>query len=135
MSQNVEDLVELLRAYAGNERLEQIQDYVRRGRPLSGSDGPTLKQEWVTLQTAWLRDRQNPTTQQQVDIEAELKLRGDAPPFDEVQADWQTFLDDLRADYAALRQNPERWKQLNQDVSMKLARFVAEAKAAKSTAN
>jgi hypothetical protein len=68
-----------------NKRLEQLQDYLVRGRPLSKAPTDDLFARWIAWLNAWA-DGHRPQFRDYEDIEAELKLRSIKPPRERMPA-------------------------------------------------
>ena len=72
-----------------NQNFEHAQDYIRRGRNLVGVPTPELKARWVAAFKVWATNwRQELTRKLRADLEAELSIRNDRPPYKSYRTKW-----------------------------------------------
>jgi hypothetical protein len=85
MSKN-DDHDALMRGWIDNRLLDQIQDYIARGRRLTGIDYATLRRQWIAAMKLWSTKSANAEDHKlREDIQAELQLRGYQLPYDSVK--------------------------------------------------
>jgi hypothetical protein len=97
-------------AFLENQQFLRLEDYVKRGRELARVDTGDLKNRWITEFKKWVAFRPRYMDQRaREDIEGELALRGEQPPFDLVKdevealrAASRTAMDQLKRDPLAL---------------------------------
>ena len=83
-----DDNDELMRGWIDNRLLDQIQDYVGRGRRLAGIDYARLRRQWIASMNLWSTKSANAEDHKlREDIQAELQLRGHPLPYDCVKDD------------------------------------------------
>jgi hypothetical protein len=99
-----------------NKRLEQLQDYVARGRALSKASTEDLFARWIAWLNAWA-DGHRPQFRDYEDIEAELKLRNVKPPRERMPAAAaEKFKETARRAEQFFRDNPEEMRDFGQDL-------------------
>jgi hypothetical protein len=98
-----DDHDELMRAWIDNRLLEQIEDYLSRGRRLAASEHMALRRQWVAAMKLWSSKAANAEDHKlREDIQAEIQLRGHRLPYDLVKEELaqltkmsSTFMDGL----------------------------------------
>ena len=77
-------------AYLENEQLLEMEAYAKRGRHLAAVDSNELRQRWITEFKNWANNSEKQIDNRaREDIQAELALRGEQPPLDQVKDDWE----------------------------------------------
>ena len=72
-----------------NQSFEDAQDYIRRGRNLAGVPTPEIKARWIAAFKAWATNwRREQNRELRADLEAELSMRKDRPPYKSVRTRW-----------------------------------------------
>ena len=95
-------------AYIANKNLEQIEDYVRRGRQLASMTIEDLNARWVLSFNRWAADRKSTPAREWEDIAAEFTIRGLKTPFDLVKDAFDSLMAQSKAYTEQLFQNPEQ---------------------------
>jgi hypothetical protein len=73
----------LMRGWIDTRLLDQIEDYIGRGRRLTGVDYGTLRRQWIAAMRLWSTKSANAEDHKlREDIQAELQLRGYQLPYD-----------------------------------------------------
>lgn len=79
---------QLIRSWIERQVLEQIADYLARGRALAGRDYALLRRHWVTQMSLWSTKAASAEDHKlREDIQAEMRVRGFQPPYDAVKDD------------------------------------------------
>jgi hypothetical protein len=66
----------------------EIADYVRRGRPLAATEFVVLRRHWIAQMELWSNKTAGAEDHKlREDIQAEMRIRGYAPPFEVVRDD------------------------------------------------
>lgn len=78
-------------SYLAEGRMQNLRDYVSRGRNLEKAPIEQLHGEWVASMRAWATDPQKNHNPRRDDIEAELALRGLEPPYEMVTDEIDTI--------------------------------------------
>lgn len=82
------DQCSLIRNWIEREVLEQIADYVDRGRGVAGRDYAELRRHWIRQMTRWSNKSADAEDHKlREDIQAEMRIRGFQPPFEAVKDD------------------------------------------------
>jgi hypothetical protein len=81
---------------ADQQRL-QTESYIKRGRTLAAISTHELKWKWIKEFRVWAQSAGRPHLPMN-DIQAELTIRGEASPFDKVEAEWQAQRERSRAE-------------------------------------
>ena len=117
-------------AFLHNDALEKAQAYARRGRRHAQVQTEELRDVWVAAFKVWATDFRDALLRGMVDdLESELMLRGEAPPYDRVKA----AADKLRAYARQLLDTlpPDEYRRISADLKRDLAAFIAAVPAAK----
>jgi hypothetical protein len=89
-------------AFRENRQRLQLEDYVRRGRELASIDSGDLRDRRVVEFRKWVASRPRSMDHRaREDIEGELALRGEQPPFDLVKEELEVL---RAASWAAMDQ-------------------------------
>lgn len=119
-----DDINKLTRAWIENKPLEQAQAYVRRGRFYAGLPTDEVKERWVAAFRRMVGDVRDTSLQREPnDLEAELTLRQEQPPFERVRKEMDEFTAAAVAALELLKRNPERFAKADQDVMNEIAAF------------
>jgi hypothetical protein len=90
------------------QRVDNMANYVRRGRIHAAIDDDTLRTEWVrTLKVRMANPDDEDLQRQHHDYEMELRVRGLDPPTEAVQEEIQIVANMLRAQQDEIRRDPE----------------------------
>ena len=99
-----------------NKRLEQIQDYLARGRALSKASTEELFARWIAWLDAWA-DGQRLRFRDHEDIEAEMKLRNVKLPRERMPAAAaEKFKGTAQRAEQFFRNNPEEMREFGHDL-------------------
>lgn len=114
-------------AFLENEKLEQTQDYLRRGRPYAGLAPADLPACWIAAFRNFAADvGDDDDLVRMFDLEAEYRLRGLRLPEEFVAAE-QEALDRGMADWLA--EDPDSWDDMADQVIGEIAAFTVETAA------
>lgn len=106
------DPTDVILSWIGDKRLQDVEDYVRRGRLLSGVPTEELMSRWVSLFKYWaFQPALVEPSHEYTDTESELQIRKIEPPFEQVEAEFKMIQDKTRIAYEAARKDPDRMKQ------------------------
>ena len=96
-------------AWLENQSFEHAQDYIRRGRNLVGVPTPEIKARWVAAFKVWATNwRQELTRKLRADLEAELSIRKDSPPYKSVQDEMDSLKKAAQEAILHLETDPKR---------------------------
>jgi hypothetical protein len=116
-------------AWLRNQGLDQVEDYVRRGRQFGGVDADEVRRGWVAAYKAWARDLQNADARKLTDdLEAELSLRGEEPPYALVKAERDALTSVVAAAAEDLMRNPERMREVGSGIVRDVVAFLDSGK-------
>ena len=106
------DPTDVVLAWIQDKRLQDVEDYVRRGRQLSDVPTEELMSRWVALfkHQAYQPNLVEPSLES-TDIDAELQIRKIELPFELVEAEFKMIEDKTRIAYEAASKDPNRMKQ------------------------
>ena len=88
--------------------LEDVADYVRRGRALKAQSPDQLEQTWVAAFTLWATHQTGKNRQAVNDIRAEMSLRGGTPPYQRVRTSLERLGDE---EAESIREKIKAWLQ------------------------
>lgn len=115
-------------AFIENEKLEQTQDYLRRGRPYAGLAPDDLQARWIAAFRDFAADiGDDDDLVRLYDLEAEYRLRGLRLPEELVEAE-QEMLDRDMAEW--LTNDPQSWDEMAESVIDEIAEFSCSTAAA-----
>jgi hypothetical protein len=121
---------EELSAFLENQQFLRLEDYVKRGRDLVGMDTGDLKDRWIIEFKKWVATRPRYTDQRaREDIEGELALRGEQPPFDLVKDEVEALRVASRAAMDQLRRDPLALARAERNVAAAMVEFSQSSKA------
>lgn len=124
MADDDDDIAKLTRAWIENKPFEQAQAYARRGRSYANLSTGELKERWVTAFKRMVADVRDVSLQREPnDLEAELTLRQEQPPFARVRQEMDAFTAAAVAALEILKRDPERFAKADQDVMNEVAAF------------
>lgn len=119
-----DDITKLTRAWIENKPLEQAQAYVRRGRGYADLPTDEVKERWVAAFRRMLGDVRDTSLQREPnELEAELTLRQEQPPFERVRKEMDEFTAAAVAALELLKQDPEKFAKADQEVMNEIAAF------------
>ena len=126
-----DDITKLTRAWIENKPFEQAQAYARRGRRYQNLATDEVKERWVAAFKRMIAEIRDTTLQREPDdLEAELTLRQERPPFERVREEMDAFTAAAVAALEILKQDPEKFAKAEQDVMREIAAFRQSAKGA-----
>jgi hypothetical protein len=82
-----EDPEVVVNTFLQHKSLEQMQDYLARGRRFAKLDTQRLNKGWIIAVRGWLANKYRTNERQMDDLAAELRLRGFEPPYGAVEQD------------------------------------------------
>jgi hypothetical protein len=95
------------------EAMQRAEDYLARGRIHEGKDTAALKAQWVEAFRRFVANLGDPgLARAHEDIQAELRLRGEEPPFAEVEKETEAFFDQVRAAVERVKRNPAQYAEM-----------------------
>ena len=107
----------ILNAFLQHKSMEQMQDYLARGRRFAKLDIGRLNEDWVIAVRSWLAHKHRTKERMMDDLAAELRLRGLEPPYGAV--------DQELADRSSQTNEAERKKTVRQ-VAREIGKFMRE---------
>lgn len=119
-----DDISKLTQAWIENKPLEQAQAYVRRGRCYAELPTDEVKERWVTAFRRMVTDVRDTSLQREPnDLEAELTLRQEQPPFERVRKEMDEFTAAAVAALELLKRDPEKFAKADQEVMNAIEAF------------
>ena len=76
-----EDPEAVVNAFLQNKSMEQMQDYLARGRRFTKLTVAGLNADWIIVVRSWLAHKHSTNERMMDDLAAELRLRGIEPPY------------------------------------------------------
>lgn len=126
-----DDITKHTRAWIENKPLEQAQAYVRRGRRYAHLSTDEIKERWVTAFRRMVGNVRDTSLQSEPnDLEAELTLRQEQPPFDRVRQEMDAFTAAAVRALELLKRDPQRFAEADRQVMDEIAAFRNSAKGA-----
>ena len=126
-----DEITKLTQAWIENKPLEQAQAYARRGRRYESLATDEVKERWVSATKRMIADVRDTSLQHEPnDLEAELTLRQEQPPFERVRAEMEAFTAAAVAALEILKRDPEKFAKADQDVMNEIAAFRKSAQGA-----
>jgi hypothetical protein len=107
----------IVNAFLQHKSMEQMQDYVARGRRFAQLDIERLKEDWIIAVRSWLAHKHRTKERMMDDLAAELRLRGLEPPYGAVERQL--------ADLSAQTTKAER-KRTVREVAREIGEFMRE---------
>jgi hypothetical protein len=132
------DMEDLLSAYIRNQRLEEAEAYVERGRQFAKIDTREIKDRWVAAFRKMVEARQarnhEPDTNRRnrMDIEAELLLRKVDLPYAAVGKEMDVLAAAAKTGIRELQRDPMRLLKVEAELQADLAAFEEKARKARS---
>ena len=80
-----EDPEAVVNAFLQNKSMEQMQDYLTRGRRFAKLEVERLNTDWIIAVRSWLAHKHRTKERMMDDLAAELRLRGLEPPYGAVE--------------------------------------------------
>ena len=80
-----EDPEAVVKTFLQHKSLEQMQDYLARGRRFTTFDVRQLTKDWITAVRSWLAHKDHTKERMMDDLAAELRFRGLEPPYAAVE--------------------------------------------------
>jgi hypothetical protein len=119
----------LVIAWLQNKSLDHAHGYVQRGRRFSAMPTEELKQRWVATFKAYVADVQLPRLKADMDdLEAELNVRKETPPFDLVGVELEALIAMASAAAERLQKDPARHKEVDHEFMEQIADFYQHTK-------
>jgi hypothetical protein len=75
----------MVKAFLQYKSMEQLQDYLARGRRFAKLDAERLNTDWIIAVRSWLAHKHRTKEKMMDDLAAELRLRGLEPPYAAVE--------------------------------------------------
>jgi hypothetical protein len=75
----------MVKAFLQYKSMEQMQDYLARGRRFAKLDAERLNTDWIIAVRSWLAHKHRTKERMMDDLAAELRLRGLEPPYGAVE--------------------------------------------------
>jgi hypothetical protein len=120
--------MDIVEAWAENERMERLQDYLKRGRKLADAPLEELRTRWMAL----IREEAENTDAfdhgEEQDIRSEMAVRKVEPPFDLVRDALDAMKAKAKERWAKVQHDPSRALQFELELRRKLARFEADSR-------
>ena len=105
-------------------RMQQVRDYVGRGRGLENVPIDQLRGEWVAFMRAWVTDPHEFRNPKRADIESEFTLRGLELPYEMVVDEFEAV---TRFISNAMENMDEAEKdRINSEIASELVDFLSE---------
>lgn len=124
-----DEITKLTRAWIENKPLERAQAYARRGRRYEHLATDEVKERWVVAFKRMVAEIRDTSLQHEPnDLEAELTLRQEQPPFERVREEMDAFTAAAVAALKILKQDPEKFAKADQDVMKEIAAFQQSSK-------
>src|SRR5262245_22881517 len=86
-AEDARDPEAIVNAFLQHKSMNQMQDYLARGRRFVGLDMERLNKDWVIALRGWLAHKHRTKERLMDDLAAELQLRGLEPPYGAVEQD------------------------------------------------
>ncbi|TMK02848.1 MAG: hypothetical protein E6G74_05800 [Alphaproteobacteria bacterium] len=107
----------IINRFLQHKSMEQIQDYLARGRRFAKLDVGQLNEEWIIAVRSWLAHKDRTAERMMDDLAAELRLRKLEPPYSAVEQGL--------ADRSAQTKEAER-KKAFREVAREIGEFMRE---------
>ena len=107
----------IINQFLQHKGMEQIQDYLARGRRFAKLDVGQLNEEWIIAVRSWLAHKDRTAERMMDDLAAELRLRKLEPPYSAVEQGL--------ADRSAQTKEAER-KKAFREVAREIGEFMRE---------
>ncbi len=107
----------IINRFLQHKSMEQIQDYLARGRRFAKLDVGQLNEEWIIAVRSWLAHKDRTAERMMDDLAAELRLRKLEPPYSAIEQGL--------ADRSAQTKEAER-KKAFREVAREIGEFMRE---------
>jgi hypothetical protein len=108
----------LINSIIAEDNMENIRQYISRGRGFEHLNIEALKQRWISAFKALASDIENyQALYEYFDVDAEFQLRKIEPPRDTVKADTEKLI----AAIPSKAEDPESWAKVRQAIAGTLA--------------
>jgi hypothetical protein len=95
------------------EAMQRAEAYLARGRIHEAEDTAVLKAQWVEAFRRFVGNLGDPAlARAHEDLQSELRLRGEEPPFAEVEKETEAFFDRVRDAVERVKRNPGQYAEL-----------------------
>jgi hypothetical protein len=115
--------IKIVEAWLANQQLEQLENYLKRGRPLAGVALRELRSRWIASMRSWAESFRKFDHSEHEDIEAEMSLRKVEPPFDRIKEAMKKIVRQSKEHTDALLQDPTRFRQTKRKIADEIDRF------------
>jgi hypothetical protein len=106
-------MVKLINSIIAEDNMENIRQYISRGRRFEHINIEALKQRWISAFKALASDIENyQALYEYIDADAEFQLRKIEPPRDTVKADTEKLV----AAIPSKAEDPESWAKVRQAI-------------------
>lgn len=120
-------------AWFANKELEKLERYLQRGRNFAHVSPEELRAAWIEEMRTWANDPRRPVDHAvHEEIEAELLLRKEELPFDQVKDAIEAIRRASREYIEELKRDPERYAREEQAIEDAVRRFEETTKAKKN---
>jgi hypothetical protein len=123
---------DLVDAWLANQRLERLEGYIKRGRPLANISLEELRARWIAAMRAWVSSLSEFDHEEREDIEAEMKLRKIEPPYDLVRDHLNAIRSAAEKVGAEILNDPERRDAIDRHLTAEIRQFEKSAKGTKN---
>src|SRR5262245_33184606 len=107
----------IVNALLQHKSMQEMQDYLARGRPFAKLDVGQLNKDWINAVRSWLSHKRRTKERMMDDLAAELRLRGLEPPYGAVEQEL--------ADRSAQTNETERKKTVRK-IAREIGRFIRQ---------
>ncbi len=107
----------MVKAFLQYKSMEQMQDYLARGRRFAKLDAERLNTDWIIAVRSWLAHKHRTKERMMDDLAAELRLRGLEPPYGAVE---QELAD------RSVQTNQAEGKRTVREVAREIGEFMRE---------
>ena len=115
MEEDARDPKAIVNAFLQHKSMNQMQDYLARGRRFAELDMERLNKDWIIAVRGWLAHKHRTKERLMDDLAVELQLRGLEPPYGAVGQDL--------ADRSAQTSETER-KRTAREIAQEIGEFV-----------
>ena len=119
---------DLMQSFLANESSLDLEDYLKRGRRFKEKEIGFLKERWVEL----LREMcnfDNTNKEERNDVQAEIKFRGEEPPFEIIMKKFDAFAEKMIDKIEGIeKEEPDLYDDANRDLTIEVANFLNQLK-------
>jgi hypothetical protein len=119
-------------AWLANQRLERLEEYIKRRRPLAHISFEELETRWIATIRAWERSLSEFDHEEREDIEAEMQLRKIKPPYEVVKDQLNALRSAAQKVGAQILNDPERRDAIDRHFTAEIKQFEKRAKGTKN---